>query len=63
MGGGITRERLHVSVWDWGDKETAFSCECVGWEGDREGAFACECVVVWVWVFVYVCVGGGVMWA
>ena len=34
MGGGIRMERLPVSVWGGrGDKEGAFTCECVGWEG------------------------------
>ena len=34
MGGGIRRERLPVSVWgERGDKEGAFTCEFVGWEG------------------------------
>ena len=34
MGGGIRREHLPVSVLGGtGDKEGAFACECVGWEG------------------------------
>ena len=45
MRGGIRREHSPVSVWGGrGDKEGAFTCECVGWEGDKEGAFTCECV-------------------
>ena len=34
MGGGIRMEHLHMSVsGERGDKEGAFACECVGWEG------------------------------